>query len=382
MKTKILTIIGTRPEIIKLSRIIFELDNCSNHILVHTGQNYDYELNEIFFNDLNIRKPNYFLNAVGENVAETISKIIYESDKVLEKEKPDAVLIYGDTNSCLSVISAKRRQIPIFHIEAGNRCFDQRVPEEINRKIVDHLSDINIPLTEHARQYLISEGIDPKTIIKTGSCMKEILSFYKDKIEKSNVLEELKLNEKKYFLLSAHREENVDYNKSLRELLVCLNFISEKYNFPVIFSTHPRTKDRILKMENKIKNNALIKFIKPLGFTDYIKLQKNSFCVISDSGTITEESSILKFPAVMIRQAHERPEGMDEGTLIMSEIKKEIILESIDIVTKQYNNNIIPKTVDDYDVDNVSQKIIKIIFSHIDYVNRNVWRKDSATKST
>ena len=382
MKTKILTIIGTRPEIIKLSRIIFELDNCSNHILVHTGQNYDYELNEIFFNDLNIRKPNYFLNAVGENVAETISKIIYESDKVLEKEKPDAVLIYGDTNSCLSVISAKRRQIPIFHIEAGNRCFDQRVPEEINRKIVDHLSDINIPLTEHARQYLISEGIDPKTIIKTGSCMKEILSFYKDKIEKSNVLKELKLNEKKYFLVSAHREENVDYNKSLRELLVCLNFISEKYNFPVIFSTHPRTKDRILKMENKIKNNALIKFIKPLGFTDYIKLQKNSFCVISDSGTITEESSILKFPAIMIRQAHERPEGMDEGTLIMSEIKKEIILESIDIVTKQYNNNIIPKTVDDYDVDNVSQKIIKIIFSHIDYVNRNVWRKDSTTKST
>ena len=381
-KLKIATVVGTRPEIIRLACVIKKLDKYFEHILIHTGQNYDYELNEIFFNDLKIRKPDHFLNAAGKNTAETISKIIFESDKIFEKEKPDAVLLYGDTNSCLSVISAKRKQIPIFHMEAGNRCFDQRVPEEINRKIVDHLSDINMPLTEHARNYLLSEGIDPNTIIKTGSCMKEILTFYKKDIESSKVHENLSLDLNKYFLVSAHREENVDYTDNLESLLLSLNAIAEKYSLPVIVSTHPRTKDRLEKFNKKIKTNNLIKFLKPLGFFDYIKLQSSAYCVISDSGTITEESSILKFPAIMIRQAHERPEGMDEGTLIMSGIHKDRILESIEVVVKQYNDGKIPTIIDDYNVDNVSQKVIKIIFSYIDYVNRNVWRKDSSKKST
>ena len=376
-----MTIVGTRPEIIKLSRVISELDKFTNHVLVHTGQNYDYELNEIFFEDLKIRKPNHFLEAVGENPAETISKVIYESDIIIEKEKPDAILLYGDTNSCLSVISAKRKQVPIFHMEAGNRCFDQRVPEEINRKIVDHLSDINMPLTEHARNYLISEGIDASRIIKTGSCMKEILDYYNSDINKSKVLLELKLKSNKYLLVSIHREENVDYSSNLTSLLESLNYIAEKYKFPVIVSTHPRTKDRISKLKTNIKLNSLIQFLKPLGFFDYIKLQKSSFCVISDSGTITEESSILKFPAIMIRQAHERPEGMDEATVIMSGIDKDRIEESINVVTQQFKNGILPKIIDDYNVENVSQKVVKIILSYIDYVNRNVWKKDVTTKS-
>ena len=381
MKTKVMTIVGTRPEIIKLSRIICELDKFTNHTLVHTGQNYDYELNEIFFQDLEIRKPDHFLNAVGKTTAETISKVINESDKIIDKVKPDAVLLYGDTNSCLSVISAKRKQVPIFHMEAGNRCFDQRVPEEINRKIVDHLSDINMPLTEHARQYLISEGINPNTIIKTGSCMKEILDFYSNKIDKSDINDKLGLKSKNYLLVSAHREENIDYKENLESFLIALNSISEEYKMPVIVSTHPRTKDRITNMKNKIKSNKLISFLKPLGFFDYIKLQKNSYCVISDSGTITEESSILMFPAIMIRQAHERPEGMDNGTLIMSGLDKQRIKESINTVTQQYKNGVIPKIVDDYNVDNVSQKVIKIILSYIDYINRTVWRKDSSSKA-
>ena len=381
MKTKVMTIVGTRPEIIKLSRVISELDKFTDHILVHTGQNYDYELNEIFFEDLKIRKPNHFLEAVGKTSSETISKVIRESDIIIQKEKPDAVLLYGDTNSCLSVISAKRNQVPIFHMEAGNRCFDQRVPEEINRKIVDHLSDINMPLTEHARNYLISEGIDASRIIKTGSCMKEILDYYNSDINKSKALIDLKLKSNKYFLVSIHREENVDYSSNLSSLLESLNHIAEKYKFPVIVSTHPRTKDRITKLKTKIKVNSLIQFLKPLGFFDYIKLQKSSFCVISDSGTITEESSILKFPAIMIRQAHERPEGMDEATVIMSGIDKNRIDESINVVTTQFKNGNFPKIIDDYNVENVSQKVVKIILSYIDYINRNVWRKDVATKS-
>ena len=382
MKTKIITIVGTRPEIIKLSRVIYELDRLSNHILVHTGQNYDYELNEVFFKDLKIRKPDYFLNSAGKSTAETISNIIFESDKIQDKEKPDAVLLYGDTNSCLSVISAKRRQIPIFHMEAGNRCFDQRVPEEINRKIVDHLSDINMPLTEHARKYLIAEGIPAERIIKTGSCMKEILDFYNKDISKSKVINDLKLQANKYFLVSAHREENVDYKTNLKDLLDSLDALAEKYKLPIIFSTHPRTKDRIEKLKNKTTLNSLIKFMKPLGFFDYIKLQMSAFCVISDSGTITEESSILKFPAIMIRQAHERPEGMDEGTVIMSGLNKKRIIESIDIVTTLYKDKKVPNIIDDYNVDNVSQKVVKIIFSYIDYINSNIWRKDSSIKST
>ena len=381
MKTKVMTIVGTRPEIIKLSRIISELDSFTNHVLVHTGQNYDYELNEIFFKDLKIRKPNYFLNAVGKEAAETISKIIFESDKIIESEKPDAILLYGDTNSCLSVISAKRKQVPIFHMEAGNRCFDQRVPEEINRKIVDHLSDINMPLTEHARQYLIAEGIEPNTIIKTGSCMKEILDYYSKEITSSDVLKQLGLKEKEYFLVSAHREENVDYQKNLKSLLISLNSIADKYKLPIIVSTHPRTRNRIDEMKAKINSNKLIRFIKPLGFFDYINLQQSSKCVISDSGTITEESSILKFPAIMIRQAHERPEGMDKGTLIMSGLEKKRILESIDVVVKQYEGKMVPEIIDDYNVDNVSSKVVKIILSYIDYVNINIWRKDLSIKS-
>ena len=299
----------------------------------------------------------------------------------MKKIKPDAVLLYGDTNSCLSVISAKKRQIPIFHMEAGNRCFDQRVPEEINRKIVDHLSDINMPLTEHARNYLISEGIPADRIIKIGSCMKEILDFYSKEIISSKILKDLKVSSKKYFLVSAHREENVDYKVNLKAFLDSLNLISEKYKLPVIVSTHPRTKDRINKLNKNVKLNPLIKFLPPMGFFDYIKLQQTAYCVISDSGTITEESSLLKFPAIMIRQAHERPEGMDEGTLIMSGLNKDRIIESIEIVTKLYKENKIPSVVDDYNVDNVSQKVLKIIFSYIDFINNNIWRKDSNQKS-
>ena len=377
--TKVVTIVGTRPEIIKLSRVIAELEKHVDHILVHTGQNYDYELNEIFFNDLGVKKPSYFLNAVGNSTAETIGNIIAESDKILEKENPDAVLLYGDTNSCLSVISAKRRQIPIFHMEAGNRCFDQRVPEELNRKIVDHLSDINMPLTEQARDYLIAEGIKPETVIKTGSCMKEILSFYKDKINSSKVLNNLKVKEGEFFIVSSHREENVDYKENLISFLDSLNGIAQKYNLPIIVSTHPRTKSRIEKISN-IKMDDKIQFLKPLGFFDYVNLQQNAKCVISDSGTISEESSILGFPAIMIRAAHERPEGMDEGAVIMSGLKRERILESLQMVISQNENGVAPNIVADYNVDNVSMKVSRIILSYIDYINRTVWKKNSSTR--
>jgi len=377
--TKVVTIVGTRPEIIKLSRVIAEIDKHTNHVLIHTGQNYDYELNEIFFDDLGVKKPNYFLNAVGKSTAETIGKIIHEVDIVLEKENPDAVLLYGDTNSCLSVISAKRRQIPIFHMEAGNRCFDQRVPEELNRKIVDHLSDINMPLTEQARDYLIAEGIRPETIIKTGSCMKEILNFYKKDIQASDVLKKLNLNKGNYFIVSAHREENIDYKQNINNFLDSLNAIAENYNLPIIVSTHPRTRKRLDLLKNREINDH-IKFLKPLGFFDYINLQLNSKCVISDSGTISEESSILEFPAIMIREAHERPESMDEGTLIMSGLKKERILESISTVVIQNNEGLKPKLISDYNIDNVSLKVTRIILSYIDYINRTVWKKDISKK--
>jgi UDP-N-acetylglucosamine 2-epimerase (non-hydrolysing) len=373
MKTKVMTIVGTRPEIIKLSQIIKVLDDNLDNVLVHTGQNYDYELNEIFFKDLSIRKPNYFLNSVGETTAETIGNIIANSDKIIEKENPDAVLLYGDTNSCLSVISAKRKKIPIFHIEAGNRCFDQRVPEEINRKIVDHLSDINMPLTEQARDYLIREGIPADRIIKIGSCMKEVLDFHVKDIESSKILDQLKVSKNKYFVVSTHREENVDDESSLTNLLESLNFICEKYKLPIIVSTHPRTGNRLENINTKIKLNKLIHFIKPLGIFDYIYLQKNSKCVISDSGTITEESSILKFPAIMIRNAHERPEGMDQGVLIMSGLTKEGIYESIEATLN--TNKISQPVVKDYNESNVSTKVLKIILSYIEFINREVWKK-------
>ena len=380
MATKVMTIVGTRPEIIKLSRVIAELDENVEHILVHTGQNYDYELNEIFFNDLRVKKPDHFLNCVGDTTAETIANIISKSDKIIEEVQPDAILLYGDTNSCLSVISAKKRQVPIFHMEAGNRCFDQRVPEELNRKIVDHLSDINMPLTEQARGYLISEGIRPETIIKTGSCMKEILNFYKSEISESQVLKNLELKKGNYFIVSIHREENVDYKNNLENLLHSLNAVAEKYRLPVIVSTHPRTKNRIEQLDGDIKVNPLINFMKPMGFFDYIKLQQESKCVISDSGTITEESSILGFPAIMIRKAHERPEGMDEGTLIMSGLEKERVLEAINVMVSQ-NKRFTSNIIKDYDVENVSIKVTRVILSYIDYVNRTVWKKDTVTKT-
>ena len=374
-KIKVMTIVGTRPEIIKLSRVIAELDRYTNHTLVHTGQNFDFELNEIFFEQLGIRKPDYFLNAAGQNASETIGNVIIKSGAILEDIKPDAVLLYGDTNSCLSVISAKRMKIPIFHMEAGNRSFDQRVPEEINRKIVDHLSDINMPLSEHARKYLVAEGIPPETVIKTGSPMKEILEFHRKSIEKSDVIKKENLGKGEYFIVSTHREENVDSETNFNNLLEALNAITKKYNKKVIVSTHPRTRIKLEKIGFTNKN-PLIEFMKPFGFLDYIKLQMNAFCVISDSGTITEESSLLKFPAITIRQAHERPEGMDEGTLIMTGLNTNRILESIDVVTSHYaqNNNAI-KTIPDYETENVSKKVLRIILSYTDYINRTVWHK-------
>jgi UDP-N-acetylglucosamine 2-epimerase (non-hydrolysing) len=375
MTIKVMTIVGTRPEIIKLSRVIYELDRHTDHVLVHTGQNYDYELNEIFFKQLEIRKPDHFLNAAVDSVAETIGNVIAKSDGVLAIEQPDALLLLGDTNSCLAAISAKRRKIPIFHIEAGNRCFDLRVPEEINRKIVDHTSDINLTYTEHARRYLILEGIKPETVIKTGSPMKEVLTYYKPQIEKSDVMDQLKLKPGEYFLVSAHREENVDDETNFSNLLDTLNAVAQKYKKPIIVSTHPRTRKR-LEANQTSKLDKLIQFVKPFGFLDYVKLEMHAMCVVSDSGTITEESSILNFPAVTIRQAHERPEGMDEGTLIMCGLKPDRVLESIEVVTGQHTRNDSKfRLVPDYDLDNVSKKVLRIILSYTDYVNRTVWYK-------
>lgn len=374
---KVMTIVGTRPEIIKLSRVMTELDKYTQHIIVHTGQNFDYELNEIFFQELHIRKPDYFLEAAGKNAAETIANVIRKSDELMEKLQPDAILLYGDTNSCLSVISAKRKKIPIFHMEAGNRCFDQRVPEEINRKIVDHLSDINMPLSEHARHYLLEEGLRPETVIKTGSPMTEVLKFHQKEIEANDVLEKENLKKGEYFIVSTHREENVDSEKNFSDLLDSLNAIVEKYRMKVIVSTHPRTRKK-LEAIGFVNTNPMIEFMKPFGFMEYIKLQQNAFCVISDSGTITEESSILHFPAITIRQAHERPEGMDEGTLIMTGLNKERILNSIDIVTSQYTEKTdIIRTIPDYEPENVSKKVVRIILSYTDYINRTVWHKEN-----
>jgi len=369
-----MTIVGTRPEIIKLSRVISELDKYSNHILVHTGQNYDYELNQIFFNDLGIKKPDYFLEAAGSSAADTIANVIAKSDVIFEKENPDALLIYGDTNSCLSVISAKRRKIPIFHMEAGNRCFDLRVPEEINRKIVDHLSDINMVLSEHARRYLISEGIRPETIIKTGSSMYEVLNYYKDKIQSSDVLDRESLQKDKYFLISAHREENIDSAENFQILIELLDRLAKLFGLRIIFSTHPRTRKKMESFGYENRNH-LVEFMKPYGFFDYISLQKNAFCVISDSGTITEEASLLQFPAITIRQAHERPEGMDEGTVIMTGLNIDNIISSIKITRSQFEDTPIPfNVVPDYIVDNLSKKVVKIIYSYKSYVNRVHWR--------
>jgi len=372
---KVMTIVGTRPELIKMSRVIHEFDKNTKHILVHTGQNYDYELNQIFFDDLRIRKPDYFLSAAGKNAAQTIGQVIIKSDEIMESEKPDAILLYGDTNSCLAVISAKRRKIPVFHMEAGNRCFDQRVPEELNRKVLDHLSDINLVLTEHARRYLIAEGVKPETIIKTGSHMREVFDFYAPKIQQSNVLEELGLKSKEFFLVSAHREENVDSIDNLRSLMYSLNSLADAYKFPVIVSTHPRTKSRIDALSD-IKTDPKVNFCKPFGFFDYNKLQMEAFCVVSDSGTITEESALLGMPAITIRNAHERPEGMDAGTLVMSGLNSERVIDAVRIMTSQCRSkgsNL--GVVSDYEADDVSKKILRIVLSYVDYVNRTVWHK-------
>ena len=372
-----MTIVGTRPELIKMSRVIAEFDQHTRHVLVHTGQNYDYELNQVFFDDLSIRKPDYFLEAAGDNASQMIAQVIMKADAVMETENPDAVMLYGDTNSCLAVIAAKRRKIPVFHMEAGNRCFDQRVPEELNRKVLDHLSDINLVLTEHARRYLIAEGIRPETIIKTGSHMREVLDYYLPKIQKSDVLQRMGLLANKFFIVSAHREENVDTPQNLLDLLETLNALASTYNCPVIVSTHPRTKKRLDALE-EVKLNPLIKFLKPFGFCDYIKLQMEALCVISDSGTITEESSLLNLPAITIRNTHERPEGMDVGTLIMSGLKKDRVLDAIKITLAQYNkHNCVMQPVQDYEANAVSKQILRVVLSYVDYVNRTVWSKST-----
>ena len=375
-KLKVLTVIGTRPEIIRLSRVIPEMDKYFDHKLVHTGQNFDYELNEIFFNQLELRKPDIFLNAAGESSSETIGNVISKMEKIILDLNPDALLILGDTNSCMAAISAKRRKVPIFHMEAGNRCFDERVPEEILRKIVDHISDINLPYTDIARNYLINEGIKPDRIIKTGSPMKEILNFYEKKIFHSNILKKLQLENNKYFLLSAHREENIDTKENLKKIAYIINAIHDEYNFPVIISTHPRTRKMLEKYKIESNPKKDIRFLKPFGFLDYIKLQVNSYCVISDSGTITEESSILNFPALNLREAHEKPEGFEEASVMMVGLKKERILSALRIVTNQKKGlDRDLRIVKDYDLDNVSMKIVRIIESYTDYINRVVWSK-------
>ncbi len=372
-KLKIMTIVGTRPEIIRLSSVIAKLEESTavEHIIVHTGQNYDYELNEVFFNDFNLRKPDYFLNAAGGGPTETIGKIFIAIEPIFEKEKPDAILILGDTNSCLCAIPAKKRKIPIFHMEAGNRCFDQRVPEETNRKIVDHTADINLTYSDIAREYLLREGLPADRIIKTGSPMFEVINNKLDDINKSNILEELSLSPQSYFVISAHREENISSDKNFLDLVDTLNTIVEIYKLPIIVSTHPRTRNRINELN--IEFNPLVSLMKPLGFNDYVKLQKDAKAVLSDSGTISEESSILKFPALNIREAHERPEAMEETSVMMVGLEKERILQGLEVLKSQKENDL--RLVSDYSMPNVSDKVLRIILSYTDYINRTVWKK-------
>ena len=371
-KLKVMTVVGTRPEIIRLSAVINKLDKSEaiEHILVHTGQNYDYELNEVFFEDFKLKKPDYFLNSATGTAIETIGNILINIEKVIDKEKPDAFLILGDTNSCLTAIAAKRRHIPIFHMEAGNRCFDQRVPEETNRKIVDHIADINLTYSDIAREYLLREGLLPDRVIKTGSPMYEVIKSKLDDINNSDVLSKLNLEKNRYFVISAHREENINSEKNFMNLVESLNAIADKYNFPVIVSTHPRTRKMI--EEKGVKFNPLINLLKPLGFNDYVKLQIESKAVLSDSGTISEESSILKFKALNLREAHERPEAMEEASVMMVGLKKERILQGLEILETQEKDTL--REVYDYSMPNVSDKVLRIILSYTDYINRNVWR--------
>lgn len=375
-KLKVMTVVGTRPEIIRLSRVIAALDSSDaiHHIIVHTGQNYDYELNQIFFDDLEIRKPDFFLNAAGGTATETVGQILIKMDPLLESEKPDAFLVLGDTNSCLCAIPAKKRHIPIFHMEAGNRCFDQRVPEETNRKIVDHVSDINLTYSSIAREYLLREGLPADRIIKTGSPMFEVLNYYLPSMKSSNIMERLELEENKFFLVSAHREENINSEKNFNGLMESLNLIAEKYNYPIIVSTHPRTRNMIDKKNIKMHSN--VQFLKPLGFIDYNALQMKSFAVLSDSGTISEEASILNFPALNIREAHERPEAMEEASVIMVGLNPERILQGlIQLQTQKRGDERNFRSVNDYSMPNVSEKMVRIILSYTDYVNRVVWNK-------
>ena len=373
-KLKLMTVVGTRPEIIRLSRVMQACDKYFDHIIVHTGQNYDYELNEIFFTDLGIRKPDHFLNAAGATGAETIGNVIIGVDKVLEEVKPEALLVLGDTNSCMAVIPAKRRKIPTFHMEAGNRCFDMRVPEEINRRIVDHTADINLTYSTIARDYLLAEGLPADLVIKTGSPMFEVLNHYKAKIEASDILETLGLKEQQYFIVSAHREENINSDQNFLDLVDMLNAVAEKYQFPVIVSTHPRTRNRIEELN--IEFHPLVQLLKPLGFSDYNKLQLSAKAALSDSGTINEESSILNFPALNLRQAHERPEGMEEAAVMMVGLTAKRILQGLDILESQARGEERSlRLVDDYSMPNVSEKVVRIILSYTDYVNRVVWKK-------
>lgn len=371
-KLKVMTVVGTRPEIIRLSSVINKLDKSKaiEHILVHTGQNYDYELNEVFFEDFKLKKPDYFLNSAVGTAIETIGNILINIERVIDKENPDAFLILGDTNSCLTAIAAKRRHIPIFHMEAGNRCFDQRVPEETNRKIVDHIADINLTYSDIAREYLLREGLLPDRVIKTGSPMYEVIKSKLDDINNSDVLNKLNLEKGKYFVVSAHREENINSEKNFMNLVESLNAIADKYNFPVIVSTHPRTRKMI--EEKGVKFNTLVNLLKPLGFNDYVKLQIESKAVLSDSGTISEESSILKFKALNLREAHERPEAMEEASVMMVGLKKERILQGLEILETQKKDTL--REVYDYSMPNVSDKVLRIILSYTDYINRNVWR--------
>ena len=373
---KVVTVVGTRPEIIRLSRVIAALDNSKaiDHILIHTGQNYDYTLNEIFFKELGIRTPDYFLEAAGKSAAETIGNILIKIDPLLEKLNPDAFLVLGDTNSCLCAIPAKKRQIPIFHMEAGNRCFDQRVPEETNRKIVDHIADINLTYSDIAREYLLREGLPADRIIKTGSPMFEVLSFFSDKINASSVLEDLSLNKGKYFLISAHREENISSERNFKNLIDSLNKLAANYQFPIIVSTHPRTRNKLNELS--LNTDPLIHFLEPLGFLDYNALQKNAFVVLSDSGTISEESSILNFRALNIREAHERPEAMEEAAVMMVGLHSESILRGVSQVqSQQVGDERNFNMVSDYSKPNVSSKIVRIILSYTSYINRVVWQK-------
>ena len=373
-KLKVVTIVGTRPEIIRLSRVMSKLDEHCEHIILHTGQNYDYELNQIFFDDLDIRKPDYFLNAAGGTAAQTIGKIIASVDEVLEAVKPDAVLILGDTNSCLSAIPAKRRKIPIFHMEAGNRCFDMRVPEEINRRIVDHTADINLTYSTIARDYLLREGLPPDMVIKTGSPMFEVLNYYREGIEQSDILQKLNLEERQFFVVSAHREENIDSDKNFKNLVETLNTVADTYQLPVIVSAHPRTQKRIDIAE--IVFNKHIQLLKPLGFKDYNKLQISAKAVLSDSGTINEESSILNFAALNLREAHERPEGMEEAAVMMVGLNSQRVLQALNIIDFQSNQSMRTlRQVADYSMPNVADKVVRIIHSYTDYVNRVVWKK-------